>query len=227
VVAGSLTPTSSATVLRGILRVAVALGVSLLLASLFLRWTNTVNRWVRTDLQSANGDHLGARLTLEADGSVQGWLRSSTPSLAITCTPAGVEIAVVTGLPAAVEPGSGRTVRLRWDRSEAGITSWIQSANRQTLSAPPADVEALLARLAESGRLYFAYVPFNADPVEAAFTLAGFAAIWRESPGCQRKSGEIGTTDGSDENGLFRPAPGQDAPARTRQAVDGVTLLRG
>jgi hypothetical protein len=178
--------TRSFSIAARILRVAGALGISLLLASLFVRWTNTVNRWVRTDLQAATGDHLGVRLTLEADGGVQGWLRSSTPSLAITCTVAGVEIAVVTGLPAAVEPGSGRTVRLRWDSGEAGITSWIQSANRQSLSAPPADVEALLARLAESGRLYFAYVPFNADAVEAAFTLTGFAGIWRESPDCQR-----------------------------------------
>jgi hypothetical protein len=219
--------TRSFSIAARVLRVAAALIVSLLLASLFVRWTNTVNRWVRTDLRSADGDLIGVRLILEADGAVQGWLRSSTPSLAITCTAAGVEIAVVTGLPAAVEPGSGRTVRLRWDSSEAGITSWIQSANRQTLSAPPADVEGLLARLAESGRLHFAYVPFNADPVEAAFTLAGFAGIWRDSPGCQRKSAEIGTMDGGDENGLFRPTPGRDAPARTRQAVDQVTLLRG
>ena len=125
----------------------------------------------------------GARVvsySIDADAAVSGWLRNSVPTLKVACTEQqGTEVFVVTALPAAVEAGDRRTVRLQFDDQEPVITTWVQSENRQALFAPSEEARVLAQRLAESRRFRFAFVPFNAEPAVARFTLRGFDVHWR------------------------------------------------
>lgn len=165
------------------MRLAKPLGAALLslsIAAVLVRVSSERDRWVRADMVSPSGTS-ATHLTLDADGPIQGWLRSSTPSLSVSCTSGGdVEFAVVTRLPADVEPGNQRSVRYQFDGDEEVLAAWHQSANRQTLTAPPQKAAELARRLAEATRFSFAYIPFNAEPAFATFTLSGFLSHWRE-----------------------------------------------
>lgn len=157
-----------------------AILVSLAIAALLARIVDRQERWVRSDTTSTDGRRL-VRLTLEADGPIQGWLRTSIPSLAITCGGTDeIEFAVVTRLPAAVEPGNQRSVRYQFDQDEEVITTWTQSSNRQTLTAPVETARQLARRLAGATRFTFAYVPFNAEPALATFSVRGFGRHWSD-----------------------------------------------
>jgi hypothetical protein len=103
------------------------------------------------------------------------------PTLRVACTaPQLLDVLVVTGLPAAVEQGDQRTVRLQFDEAEPAITTWVQSGNHQALIAPAEDARMVADRLSRSRRFRFAFLPFNAEPAVATFTLIGFEAHWRE-----------------------------------------------
>lgn len=150
------------------------------MAAVLVRVSSEQDRWVRTVTASENGTGTTA-LTLDADGPIQGWLRSSTPSLSVRCNGGSIEFSVVTRLPAAVEPGNQRSVRYQFDEGAETITAWTQSANRQTLHAPSEEGLELARRLAEASRFSFAYIPFNAEPASATFTLSGFSSHWPEA----------------------------------------------
>jgi hypothetical protein len=143
-----------------------------------MRLSTDQDRWVHAETIVR-----GARVvsySLEAGAAVSGWLRNSMPTLKVVCTERqGTEVFVVTELPAVVEAGDRRTVRLQFDDQEPVITSWVQSGNRQALLAPPEEARLLAERLAESRRFRFAFVPFNAEPAVARFTLRGFESHWR------------------------------------------------
>ena len=156
----------------------IATLVSVALAATLLRLSTDQDRWVHAETIVR-----GVRTvsySLDADAAVSGWLRNSLPTLKVVCTEQqGIELFVVTGLPTVVEAGDRRSVRLQFDDQEATITTWVQSGNRQSLLAPSDQARALAERLAESRRFRFAFVPFNAEPVVARFTLRGFDAHWR------------------------------------------------
>lgn len=171
------------------------LGAALLSAALavgLVNWSGTRDRWV-LEAPPGTGPR-AARLSLAADGPIQGWLESATPRLDIRCSPsAGIEFEVTTGLAAAVEPGNQRTVRYWFDEDEDTLTTWTQSADRRVLSAPTDAVAGLVASLATAERFHFAYIPFNAEPARATFNLTGFANRWNDTlavcrnPGGQRE----------------------------------------
>jgi hypothetical protein len=156
----------------------IATLVSVALAATLLRLSTDQDRWVHAETIVR-----GARIvsySLDADAAVSGWLRNSLPTLKVVCTEQqGIELFVVTGLPAVVEAGDRRSVRLQFDDQKPVITTWVQSENRQALLAPSDEARALVERLAESRRFRFAFVPFNAEPAVARFTLRGFDAHWR------------------------------------------------
>jgi hypothetical protein len=148
------------------------------LAAALLRLANDQDRWVHSDT-IVNGARV-VSYSVDADASVSGWLRNSLPTLYVVCTERqGTEVVVVTGLPAVVEGGDRRSVRLQFDDEEPVITTWVQSGNRQALLAPAEEARGLAERLAESRRFIFAFVPFNAEPAVARFTLKGFDVHWR------------------------------------------------
>jgi len=156
----------------------IATLVSVALAATLLRLSTDQDRWVHAETIVR-----GARIdsySLDADAAVSGWLRNSLPTLKVVCTEQqGIELFVVTRLPAVVEAGDRRSVRLQFDDQKPVITTWVQSENRQALLAPSDEARALAERLAESRRFRFAFVPFNAEPAVARFTLRGFDAHWR------------------------------------------------
>ena len=151
VVSGALIPKSTHAVrLLGAALLSAALAVGL------VTWSETRDRWV---LEAPPGiGPRAARLSLAAEGPIQGWLESATPRLDVRCLPsAGIEFEVTTGLAAAVEPGNQRTVRYWFDEDEDTLTTWTQSAesacperpNRRRRGArgPPGDGRALPLRL--------------------------------------------------------------------------------
>ena len=159
------------------------LGAALLSAALAVglaTWSGTRDRWV-LEAPPGTGPR-AARLSLAAEGPIQGWLESATPRLEVRCLPsAGIAFEVTTGLAAAVEPGNQRTVRFWFDEDEDTLTTWTQSADRRVLSAPADAVAGLVARLGTAERFHFAYIPFNAEPARARFNLAGFPNRWQDA----------------------------------------------
>ena len=157
--------------------VSAAVVSALLGAGLFFI-TRYQDRWVRT--QSAPGIDGAVSLvfSLEADAPVSGWLRNSTPTLRVSCASGRVSLYVQTELPAAVEAGSTRTVRLQFDDDAPTIDRWEQSTNHQSLFPPADAAPALAEHLAHSRRFRFAFVPFRAEAVVATFSVYGFAEHW-------------------------------------------------
>ncbi len=162
-------------------RPAVALLISLAIGAALIQWSRLQDRWVRTQFVSPGGGTT-IELAVDADGPIRGFVLTSTPTLSVRCTAGGgLDYSVTTRLPAAVESGDERTVRYRFDESEPVLAAWTESANRHTLSAPADAVPALLDRLSGATRFTLAYIPFNAEPALATFSVNGFQRLWTEA----------------------------------------------
>jgi hypothetical protein len=156
-----------------------AAGVSILVGAALFRASLYQDHWVLTPGTADDGSPT-VMFSLDADAAVAGWLRKSTPRLWVSCVGrGGINIFVHTGLPAAVEPGPDRSVRLQVDADEPALGKWAQSENRQSLFAPPGTASALGRRLSQARRFRFAFVPFHADVAVATFSVYGFDAHWR------------------------------------------------
>jgi hypothetical protein len=169
-----------------VLKLLVAAAISAGLAAVLVRLSTEEDRWIRREGTSALDARSPLAFTLDADGRIRGWVTDSLPTLALACRGGGeIEFSVITRLPAEVEPGdeNRRTVRYQFDAEEPVITQWTQAPNRQSLIAPAEMATELANHLATAGRFNFSYVPFNAEPVTATFTLTGVAAHWAELQG--------------------------------------------
>ncbi|MEQ1870144.1 MAG: hypothetical protein ABL961_08995 [Vicinamibacterales bacterium] len=162
-------------------RPVAALLISLAIGVALIRWSRLQDRWVLTQFASPGGG-TAVELAVDADGPIRGFVLTSTPRLSVRCAAGGaLSYSVTTRLPAAAEPGPERTVRYRFDESEPVLAAWMESTNRHTLSAPADAVPALIDRLSGATRFVLTYIPFNAEPASATFSVNGFQRHWTEA----------------------------------------------
>ena len=148
---GSGALTASRPAPAGTARWLVATSAAVLIGVALFRLSRYQDHWVRS--RSADARSPALVFSLPADAAVNGWLRRSTPRLSVGCAGGGgISVFVHTGLPAAVEPGSDRSVRLQVDSDEPTLINWVQAENHQALFAPPATTAALGRRLAQAHR---------------------------------------------------------------------------
>jgi len=139
---------------------------------LYRQANTTETKWhVTEDLSPMDGSKTVV-LALDADNQVQGWIKSTTPTLIVRCKEKATEVFVWTGTSANVEGGSDEhTVRLRLDENTPTTEHWSESSNDQSLFAP--DGSGLAKQLVGARILTFEFTPFNANPAVARFSLQG------------------------------------------------------
>lgn len=121
----------------------------------------------------------------EADGPIQKWLGSTTPTLVVRCSENKTKVFVHTETAAQPELGlyDQATVRVRFDEGSPQRQTWTESTNDVALFSP--NPIALARRLATAKTFRFQFTPFNAPPAVASFTLTGSqTAIARVAESC-------------------------------------------
>jgi len=131
-------------------------------------------KWTEARQASQMDDTQGVTFHLEAENSVEGWLKRGKPSLIVRCREKRTDVYMVTGMPASVESGDldGHTVRVRFDDMPAQQQRWSESTDKEALFATSA--VQMARNLAKANLLRVEFTPFNASPAIATFDVGGF-----------------------------------------------------
>ena len=94
------------------------------------------------------------------------------PRLGLRCTDGSLDVHVVTGGTAHIDPETSRhVVLIGFDGAASQPQRWVGAADQQALFAP--DPEGIMARIAQAGELEFAYTHYMAGPTPVSFNLTG------------------------------------------------------
>jgi hypothetical protein len=134
-------------------------------------------KWKVTTRTSSFDDSPQVVLALDAESTIEGFLRSRRPTLILRCREQDLDVYVVTGMPADVERRNldGATVRIRFDDRDAESQNTNRSTDDEALFFY--DERQLINRLVNADRLLFGFTPFNASPVETSFDLSGLSDV--------------------------------------------------
>ncbi len=131
-------------------------------------------KWAEARQASQMDDTQGVTFHLEAENSVEGWLKRGKPSLIVRCREKRTDVYMVTGMAASVESGDldGHSVRVRFDDAPAQQQRWSESTDKEALFA--ASAVQMARSLAKSKTFRVEFTPFNASPAVATFDVTGF-----------------------------------------------------
>jgi len=212
-------------------------------------------KWKISTTKNPMDDRPIVTATLKAEAGIEGWLSKSLPDLIIRCqTPSngtrefpdimpvqpGLEMYVVTGMPATVENAEGKhMVRVRFDDQPAQQIGTSESTDHNALFFAPFFTTKFIVThgtLSSSKQLLVQFTPFNASPVIIKFDTRGFAvhehtvlsacpqvdqSKWRFPPGQEprrRTSSDPSSSADSRASALQTTAPSSSAgviPAST------------
>lgn len=131
---------------------------------------------------------VGARRTavayeLEAENTVNIWMRTVRPLLVVRCAAARVEAFVVTHAPARIEPQTeDHTVSFAFDDGGQTEELWPDSEDHDALFAP--DGAAFARQLTGARTLRFVFTPHNAPRATARFQVGGLEPLLARSAEC-------------------------------------------
>jgi Type VI secretion system VasI, EvfG, VC_A0118 len=109
---------------------------------------------------------------LAAVEDVKVWRKRVRPVLTIRCVGKTTEVFVMTYAPASVEETGKHTVQVSFD-GEPGVTqTWEHSVDHDALFT--LDGSTLARQIVGARTMKLAFIPFNAPPAVATFSVAGF-----------------------------------------------------
>lgn len=134
---------------------------------------NVAARWSDANRRVWTGNQRRAvAYELEADNTINVWMRSVRPSLVVRCARGRTEVFVVTHAAATIEPRTeDHTVSFAFDAGDETSELWPDSEEHDALFAP--DGAAFARRLTAARTLHFAFTPHNAPRATARFRVAG------------------------------------------------------
>lgn len=147
--------------------------------------SGSLTSWRSRPIQSEMDGSQGYVVEKDADGAIDKWLGTTTPTLVIRCQENKTSVYVHTETAAQPELGlyDRATVRLRFDDGAPQRQEWSESTDDVALFAP--NPIALARRLAKARTFRFQFTPFNAPPAVATFSLEGSdGAISRVADTC-------------------------------------------
>lgn len=133
-------------------------------------------KWERNEATSKMDDTRTVVYQLQAENEIEGWLSRHRPTLVIRCQERKTNAYIVTNMSSSVEHGlhEKHTVQVRFDDGAAQRQVWSDSTDDKALFSPNA--VSFAKKVAESKRLRFGFIPFNASPVVVEFDVGGFSA---------------------------------------------------
>jgi Type VI secretion system VasI, EvfG, VC_A0118 len=114
-------------------------------------------------------------ISLRAENAVNGWMKSSVPTLTIQCSKKKASVYIETGMPLEVTPVDQQTVKIQHDEAKPFPQRWREITNA-TLAASARDSVLLIKQLARSRKFTLEFTPFNSAPAQAEFDVAGLEA---------------------------------------------------
>jgi hypothetical protein len=114
---------------------------------------------------------------LEADNIVSGFLKQKRPTLLVRCQEGATSAYIDWSMPAHVESGDTRTVRVRFDGDPPTVESWTESTDDQALFSP--DPKNLIRQISRAALLRVQFIPFRGNPQVATFQVRGFEPYMR------------------------------------------------
>jgi hypothetical protein len=131
------------------------------------RWTGGITGRSKMD------DSQTAVYRLPANNVISGWLRKARPVMIARCQESEPDLYIVWGMPAHVESGDSRTLRIRIDNETAETDYWGESTDNNSLFAP--DAALFMNRLATARTVRIEFTPFQSVPQVATFDARGFS----------------------------------------------------
>lgn len=131
-------------------------------------------RWMASPLsRRGRAGASGAIFELAADEDIKVWRNRVRPVLTVRCAGKATEVFVMTYSAASIENNSSlHTVQVAFDAAGPDVQTWEHSVDHDALFAP--NGRALARKIASARNMSFTFTPFNAAPVEAHFSVAGF-----------------------------------------------------
>lgn len=136
--------------------------------------TPITGKW-KTDIdKSTFDDSKTVILSLDSEGTIEGPVGATRPTLILRCKEGETEVYIVTDMQADVEGVSDKaTIRLRFDQEKASTVEAGKSTSGDALFVPLP--KPFIDVLLNYKQLVVGFTPFGASPVEMTFKLGGLA----------------------------------------------------
>jgi hypothetical protein len=150
--------------------------VGALLALLATPAKLTSGGWITKTSRSAMDDSVGVQLSLRASKAIQAWpSTTATPTLILRCQEGQVDAFMALGV--RPDPDGVDSARLVVRFDQAPATEVVMGVSTDGLGVFFHDPTAVIASMLASRRLLIRVVPFNSNPQETSFNLAGLSRV--------------------------------------------------